>query len=73
MDPQQRLILHEAHRALQDAGYSPDSTSSFQRDTFGVYTGVATGDYVDNLREDIDVYYSPGVFISDAINSKTSP
>lgn len=60
MDPQQRLLLHQAFTALEDAGYSPDSTPSFQRDTFGVYSGVATGDYVDNLRDEIDVYYSPG-------------
>jgi acyl transferase domain-containing protein len=62
IDPQQRLLLHGALEALDDAGYSPDSTSSFQKDTFGVYVGIATGDYVDNLRDDIDVYYSPGMF-----------
>lgn len=26
----------------------------------GCYVGVATNDYVDNLRDDIDVYYSTG-------------
>ncbi|RYP22779.1 hypothetical protein DL765_001488 [Monosporascus sp. GIB2] len=60
IDPQQRLLLQASLDALEDAGYAPDSTSSFQRDTFGVYIGAATGDYVDNLRDDIDVYYSPG-------------
>ncbi|KND89106.1 putative sterigmatocystin biosynthesis polyketide synthase [Tolypocladium ophioglossoides CBS 100239] len=60
MDPQQRLLLHGAVEALEDAGYSPNATSSFNRESFGVYVGVATGDYVDNLRDDIDVYYSPG-------------
>lgn len=60
MDPQQRLLLHAALDALEDAGYAPDSTPSFQTATFGVYIGVATGDYVDNLRNDMDVYYSPG-------------
>lgn len=60
MDPQQRLLLHAAAEALEDAGYAPNTTPSFQKDTFGVYVGVATGDYVDNLRDDIDVYYSPG-------------
>ncbi|RYO74225.1 hypothetical protein DL763_010640 [Monosporascus cannonballus] len=60
MDPQQRLLLQASLDALEDAGYVPDSTPSFQRDTFGVYVGVATGDYVDNLRDEIDVYYSPG-------------
>ncbi|KAI1773561.1 hypothetical protein F4818DRAFT_452992 [Hypoxylon cercidicola] len=60
MDPQQRLILQAALEALEDSGYAPDSTPTFQKDSFGVYVGVATGDYVDNLRENIDVYYSPG-------------
>ncbi|KAL7939401.1 hypothetical protein V8C35DRAFT_326452 [Trichoderma chlorosporum] len=60
MDPQQRLLLHAALDALEDAGYRVDASPSFQRDTFGVYVGAATGDYVDNLRDDIDVYYSPG-------------
>ncbi|ROT35234.1 phenolpthiocerol synthesis polyketide synthase ppsA [Sodiomyces alkalinus F11] len=60
MDPQQRLLLHAAVEALDDAGYSPGATATFNRDTFGVYVGVATGDYVDNLRDEIDVYYSPG-------------
>ncbi|KAM5346093.1 hypothetical protein ACJ41O_009098 [Fusarium nematophilum] len=60
MDPQQRLLLHAAVEALDDAGYAPGATPSFQQDSFGVYIGVATGDYVDNLRDQIDVYYSPG-------------
>jgi acyl transferase domain-containing protein len=60
IDPQQRLLLHGALEALEDAGYNPNSTPSFQKDSFGVYVGVATGDYVDNLRDNIDVYYSPG-------------
>lgn len=60
IDPQQRLLLFASLAALEDAGYQPNSTPSFQTDSFGVYIGVATGDYVDNLRDDIDVYYSPG-------------
>ena len=60
MDPQQRVLLQASLDALEDAGYTPDSTPSNSRESFGVYVGVATGDYVDNLREDIDVYYSPG-------------
>lgn len=61
MDPQQRLLLLAALDALEDAGYSPDATESFCRDSMGVYVGVATGDYTDNTRDDIDVYYSPGL------------
>ncbi|GME55931.1 hypothetical protein GTA08_BOTSDO13036 [Neofusicoccum parvum] len=60
MDPQQRLLLHAALEAMEDAGYAPDSTPSFQRESTGVYVGAATLDYVDNTRNDIDVYYSPG-------------
>lgn len=60
MDPQQRVMLTTVHRALENAGYVPDSTPSFARKTFGCFIGNATLDYVDNLRNDIDVYYSPG-------------
>ncbi|KAF5549199.1 polyketide synthase [Fusarium mexicanum] len=60
MDPQQRLLLHTAQDALEDAGYVPDSTPSFQRATTGCWIGLATGDYTDNLHNDIDTFYSPG-------------
>lgn len=60
MDPQQRILLHTAHDALESAGYVPDATSSFQRDSFGCFIGTATHDYADNLRGDIDVHYSTG-------------
>ncbi|KAL0068785.1 polyketide beta-ketoacyl-synthase [Marasmius tenuissimus] len=60
MDPQQRILLHAAYEALENAGYVPDATPSFQKDTFGCYIGVATDDYVQNLRHEIDVYYSTG-------------
>lgn len=65
MDPQQRILLQTAYRALEDAGYVPDTTTSFARDTFGCWIGNATLDYVDNLRSDIDVYYSTGKDIFD--------
>lgn len=60
IDPQQRVLLHTTYKALEDAGYVPDATPSFARDTFGCYIGNATLDYPDNLKDDIDVYYSPG-------------
>jgi acyl transferase domain-containing protein len=60
MDPQQRILLHAAQEALEDAGYVGDSSPSFQRASTGCYIGLATGDYTDNLRDDIDVFYSPG-------------
>lgn len=60
IDPQQRLMLQTVYRSLENAGYVPDSTPSFSRETFGCFVGSATLDYVDNLRNSIDVYYSPG-------------
>ncbi|KAH6950062.1 beta-ketoacyl synthase [Fusarium avenaceum] len=60
MDPQQRILLHAAQEALEDAGYVPDSTPSSQRATTGCYIGLATGDYTDNLRNDIDTFYPSG-------------
>ena len=62
MDPQQRVLLQTAYRALEDAGYVADSTPTFARETFGCFVGNATLDYTDNLRDRIDVYYSPGEF-----------
>ncbi|KAJ4267111.1 polyketide beta-ketoacyl-synthase [Fusarium torreyae] len=60
MDPQQRILLHTAQEALEDAGYVADATQTFQRATTGCYIGLATGDYTDNLRNDIDTFYPSG-------------
>lgn len=60
MDPQQRILLHTVQAALDDAGYVKDSTSSFQSSSMGCYIGLATGDYTDNLRDSVDVFYSQG-------------
>lgn len=68
MDPQQRVMLQTAYRALENSGYVPDSTPSFARDTFGCFIGNATIDYTENLRNDIDVYYSPGKYSQDYTN-----
>ncbi len=64
MDPQQRLLLQVAYRALESAGYTPDATPSWNRETFGTYVGVATHDYEHNLRNSIGVYYSTGMFLA---------
>ncbi|KAK0194332.1 hypothetical protein F5146DRAFT_1035319 [Armillaria mellea] len=45
MDPQQRVLLHTAYEALEDAGYVPNSTPTNNPETFGCYVGVATNDY----------------------------
>jgi len=60
MDPQQKLLLQGAVRALDDAGYVPNASPSFQSESMGCYIGVATQDYVQNLERDVDVYYSTG-------------
>lgn len=60
MDPQQRLLLHVSYHALDNAGFVPGATHSFDPDTFAVYVGVATNDYRLNLGKDIDVYHSTG-------------
>lgn len=60
MDPQQRMFLHTAHEAIENAGLVPDATPSTQSDRIGCYVGVATDDYVQNLQNTKDVYYSTG-------------
>lgn len=47
MDPQQRVLLQVAYEALEAAGYTPDSTPSFNRSTFGCFLGASTNDYTD--------------------------
>ena len=60
MDPQQRVLLQCSYHALQHAGYVPDATQCFQKSSFGCYVGAATGDYVDRMSRNLDVYYTPG-------------
>ncbi|KAK1222730.1 hypothetical protein PQX77_014401 [Marasmius sp. AFHP31] len=60
MDPQQRILLHTAYEALEDSGYVPNATPCFAPETFGCYVGATAHDYVHNLQNDIDVYYSTG-------------
>ncbi|RRH95025.1 KR domain-containing protein [Pseudomonas aeruginosa] len=49
MDPQQRLFLQEAWRALEDAGYAGASGEGLR---CGVYVGCAAGDYQRLLEAD---------------------
>lgn len=65
MDPQQRVLLHVAYHALEDAGYVPGATPSFDPANVAVYVGAATNDYVHNLRDQMDVYYSTGGWCDD--------
>lgn len=46
MDVQQKLLLHVAHEALEDAGFTGATNgSTFDPATFGVYIGSATDDF----------------------------
>ena len=60
IDPQQRVMLQTTLKALDDAGYVPDTTPSSMRKTFGCYMGNVNVDYLENLKDEMDVYYSPG-------------
>lgn len=62
MDPQQRVLLHVAYHALENAGFVPDPDTEVEGGpkATGVWIGAATSDYVQNLRDEIDVYYSTG-------------
>ena len=46
MDPQQRLFLQTAWRAIEDAGHRPSELADRQ---IGVFIGVTTADYADVL------------------------
>ncbi|MEM7132285.1 MAG: SDR family NAD(P)-dependent oxidoreductase [Chloroflexota bacterium] len=46
MDPQQRLFLEEAWKALEDAGYAGQSRSERK---CGIFVGAGTGDYHNRL------------------------
>jgi len=45
-DPQQRLFLEESFKALEDAGYGPDSVNGLR---CGVFVGTAAGDYLNEI------------------------
>nr|WP_305119323.1 SDR family NAD(P)-dependent oxidoreductase [Tahibacter harae] len=48
MDPRQRLLLQEAYKALEDAGYGD---AQLQRQRVGMFVGVEQGDYEQLLRD----------------------
>ncbi|MGI6668749.1 MAG: SDR family NAD(P)-dependent oxidoreductase [Acetivibrionales bacterium] len=48
MDPQQRLFLMEAWKAIEDAGYSDISMSGKR---CGVFVGCGPGDYADGMKK----------------------
>jgi len=57
MDVQQKLLLHVAHEALEDAGFSGVADgSALDPASFGVYIGSATDDFckVGSQRKSMD-------------------
>jgi iterative type I PKS product template protein len=63
MDPLQRLLLTTSWEALEMAGYAKDATPSTQSNRIATYFGQASEDWreVLNNRDDIDIYYVPGL------------
>ncbi|MFI8356845.1 SDR family NAD(P)-dependent oxidoreductase [Streptomyces cyaneofuscatus] len=62
MDPQQRLFLQTAYRAVEEAGYRPSDLSANRT---GLFVGVATHEYYDLLREagvPTEAYTTTGLF-----------
>jgi Beta-ketoacyl synthase, N-terminal domain len=45
VDPAQRLALHTAYEAMENAGMVPDTTPSTQRDRIGVFYGTTSNDW----------------------------
>ncbi|ALG08377.1 SDR family NAD(P)-dependent oxidoreductase [Kibdelosporangium phytohabitans] len=62
MDPQQRLFLQTAYRAVEEAGYRP---SDLAKGTTGLFVGVASHDYYDLMREagvPVEAFTTTGLF-----------
>ncbi|HWM03746.1 MAG TPA: SDR family NAD(P)-dependent oxidoreductase, partial [Actinophytocola sp.] len=62
MDPQQRLFLQTAYRAVEEAGYRP---SDLAKGITGLFVGVASHDYHDLMREagvPVEAFTTTGLF-----------
>ena len=57
IDPQHRLFLETAWRAIEDAGYR---TQDLSGRAIGVYAGVSKNDYAELLGEDLPAFVSTG-------------
>lgn len=61
MDPLQRMLLMSTYEALQQAGYSPDSTPSTQRSRIATFFGQTTSDWATiNEQRGIGTHYISG-------------
>ena len=68
MDPQQRLFLQTAYKAIEEAGYRPADLSKGRT---GLYVGVSTHDYYELLGDagvPIEAYTTTGMFHSITAN-----
>ncbi|MFF3781142.1 SDR family NAD(P)-dependent oxidoreductase [Streptomyces sp. NPDC001933] len=62
MDPQQRLFLQTAYKAVEEAGYRP---SDLAKGRTGLFVGAATHDYYDLMRQagvPVEAYTTTGLF-----------
>ncbi|KAF2169976.1 hypothetical protein M409DRAFT_35986 [Zasmidium cellare ATCC 36951] len=68
----QRLALLTAYEAMEDAGVTPESSASTQKDRVGVFYGVTSNDWMEtNSAQNIDTYFIPGgnrAFIPGRVN-----
>ena len=61
VDPAQRLALHTAYEAMENAGMVPNATPSTQADRIGVFYGTTSNDWGEtNSSQNVDTYYIPG-------------
>ncbi len=58
MDPQQRILLQCAWRALEDSGYNPET----YKGAIGVYAGARSSSYLFNLYSNPEIAGSIGAF-----------
>jgi len=68
MDPQQRLFLQEAWKALEDAGYSPQALANTK---CGVFVGCSSGDYQEQFLEK-NINPSSYTFMGNAVSILSS-
>lgn len=62
MDPQQRLFLQTAYKAVEEAGYQPRDLA---KGVTGLFVGVASHDYYELLREagvPVEAFTTTGLF-----------
>ncbi|EPQ28951.1 uncharacterized protein PFL1_03751 [Pseudozyma flocculosa PF-1] len=68
MDPQQRLALQVVHDTLGTAAYHPGATKSFDPARMGIFVGVCSDDYRENVSIDIQRGFTDGTFRAQIAN-----